>query len=90
MTVKQIGDHNISLSGLCGIDDAEILFRLLLENRGAIVDWRRCEELHAAVLQVLLATRPEIIGPPANAFLQERIAPLVTRGAGSIAVRKTG
>ena len=91
MTVEQTGDHSISLSDSCGIDDAgPVCSRLLLADRRAIVDWRSCEELHAAVIQILLAARPDLAGPPASVFLQNRIAPLVASDVSSIAGHKTG
>jgi hypothetical protein len=76
MTVGLAGG-NIRMEGVCPVEDAERLLRLVLNNRRAIVDWRSCEEAHTAVIQILLAARPELLGPAANAFLQNRIAPII-------------
>lgn len=76
MTVRLSGE-DIVLSGACPVEEAEMLLRLLCGNPQAAVDWGRCEEAHAAVIQVLLAARPRLLGPPAGAFLRERIAPLL-------------
>jgi hypothetical protein len=77
MTVSFTADGMVSLDGVCAVGDAEPLLRLLTSNREAIVDWRRCEDAHAAVIQVLLAAKPKLLGPPASAFLQTRIAPIM-------------
>jgi hypothetical protein len=75
MTVRLNDDGAIVLEGICPAEDAEPLQRLLLEHPGAAVDWRMCDEVHTAVLQVLLAARPSIKGPPRAAFLQHFIGP---------------
>ncbi len=77
MTVVLAPDGTIRLAGVCLIEDAEPLLRLLLENPAATVDWRPCEQAHAAVVQVLLAVRPALLGPPAGRFLREHVGPLV-------------
>jgi hypothetical protein len=79
MTVRQAGGA-IRLEGVCSVDDAEPLRRLLANDRRAVVDWRACEAAHTAVVQILLAARPELLGPAADAFLQNRIAPLMSDG----------
>jgi hypothetical protein len=78
MTVRVTPDGKICLDGACPVGDAEPLLRLVANNRDAIVDWRGCEQAHAAVIQVLLAAQPTLLGPPANAFLHSRIAPLIS------------
>jgi hypothetical protein len=76
MTVG-LENGNILLAGICPADDAESLLRLILNDRRAIVDWRACDEAHTAVIQILLAAKPELLGPSANPFLHSRIAPLI-------------
>jgi hypothetical protein len=80
VTVASRVDGTISLDGVCPVGDAEPLLRLLTGKPDAIVDWRRCEEAHAAVIQILLAVLPKLIGPPANMFLQRHVEPIL-RGA---------
>lgn len=68
------------LSGLCGAEAAEPLLGWLIDHPGGPVDLSRCRHLHAAVLQVLLAARPEIAGEPRDAFLREQVLPLLGGG----------
>jgi hypothetical protein len=77
MTVGLAADGTIRLDGVCPVGDAEPLLRLLTDHHDATVDWRGCEEAHTAVIQILLAARPKLLGPPASEFLQCRIAPLI-------------
>ena len=65
----------IYLSGRCGADAAEAL----LEHLGTgmtTVDLTGCETLHAALLQLLMAARPTIVGQPTT-FLAQWIVPLL-------------
>ncbi len=81
MSVRVTAKGAIELAGRCGVEDAEVLQRQLLAGPRSTVEWGLCEQLHAAVLQVLLVGKPRIRGAPANAFLQAHIAPLLKRGA---------
>jgi hypothetical protein len=77
MTVYVGADGAIELVGICPSEDAEALQHYLLAaapGAKAVVNWRRCEQAHTAVIQVLLAARPHLIGPAANPFLQNFIA----------------
>ena len=69
----------ILLEGHCPSGDAEYLLQELLADPGAYVDWRTCESAHTAVVQVLLAAKRDILGPPLSAVLAS-IAPALTRG----------
>lgn len=82
MTVRTADDGAIELADVCPADDAERLLRLLLERPDATIDWRLCEDAHAAVVQVLLASSAPVRGPPRGQFLSRFVAPLV-RVAGS-------
>ena len=62
MTVKAEGAGTILLEGDCLVEDAETLLNALLASPGRPLDWRGCQRLHTAVLQVVLASRPSIIG----------------------------
>lgn len=81
MTVSVTAEGAIELSGRCGVEDAEVLQRHLLAAPRSTVEWSSCEQLHAAVIQVLLVGKPRIRGAPSNAFLRTHIAPLVERAA---------
>jgi len=77
MTVIRDADGTIRLDGDCGAEDAEALLRHLGADPGAAVDWRGCTRAHTAVVQVLMALRPAVLGPPADDFLQAHVAPLL-------------
>ncbi len=77
MTVTRDDDGIIHLAGACPVEDADTLLRLLGEDPAALVDWRGCTAAHAAVVQVLMALRPALAGPPADDFLQRHVAPLL-------------
>jgi hypothetical protein len=79
MTVELEPDGMIGLKGICPSADAEALLEHLLVSPDVAVDWRECESAHTAVIQVLLAAKPKLLGPPMSAFLSERIEPLLQR-----------
>lgn len=78
MTVTSHGTGPIRLSGACPADDAEPLLQHLLAHPEAEIDWRDCEAVHAAVIEVLLAARRRLIGPPKNQFLERFVAPALS------------
>lgn len=77
MSVRLIEGGRVELSGHCTIEDAEVLLRHLIADPRRGIEWSSCEHLHCAVLQVLLAARPPVLGTPADAFLSQHIAPLL-------------
>lgn len=79
MTVRTASSGCIELVGACPSEDAEPLLQLLLADRGATVDWRNCRGAHTAVVQVLMAVKPKLLGPPADAGLKDWVAPAITR-----------
>jgi hypothetical protein len=79
MSVERIDDATIRLQGVCPIEDAEPLLQCLLATPGAVVDWSGCDAAHTAVIQVLLAAKPSLHGPPRGAFLRDVVAPLLVR-----------
>ena len=81
MTVRLLERAVIELSGTCGVGDAETLQRGLLAAPDSTVKWDACEQLHTAVLQVLLAARPRVRGVPSNPFLAKHVAPLLHASA---------
>ena len=70
MTVRVTADGTITLEDHCPIEDAEKLQEYLLSDPAAQVDWRSCVTAHTAVIQILLASRPVVIGPPAGDWLR--------------------
>lgn len=77
MTVRAGDAGRIELVDTCPAADAEPLLQLLLAAPGATVDWRACRGAHTAVVQVLMAARPGLLGPPADARLKAWLAPVV-------------
>lgn len=77
MTVELQAQGTIVLAGRCPSEDAEVLLQHLLACPLATVDWSACESAHTAVIQVLLAAKPKLLGPPKNAFLAQSVEPLL-------------
>ncbi len=79
MSVDLSADGTIVLEGNCSIDDAEKLLQYLIVNPGAAVDWTQCAAMHTSVVQVLLAAKPALWGPPSSDFLRMHVEPLLTQ-----------
>ena len=73
MSVRRRDDGTILLEGDCPVDDAESLLQLLQATPAASVDWTRGRHLHTAVLQVILAARPTLVGRCGDLWVAEWI-----------------
>lgn len=82
MSVQRAPDGTILLGETCPVEDADTLLRLLSHSPDATVDWRGCLHAHSAMVQVLLALRPPLLGPPAGRFLRVHVAALVGAAPG--------
>jgi len=71
MTVTRRDAESVVLEGTCGPEDAEALLQMLIETPGARLDWRPCNQLHAAVAQIVLAAGPEVQGPCGDAWVEK-------------------
>jgi hypothetical protein len=69
----------IYLRGSSPVEDAEALLGLLQADPGYPVDVQAATGLHAAVVQVLLALRPRIMGPANDSFVNQWVLPIVTQ-----------
>ena len=82
MTVRTAERELIVLEGECPSEEAEMLLQRLLAAPEAVVDLQRCESLHAAVIQVLLAAEPTLRLPPADTaagnWLRAVLLPVIT------------
>ena len=81
MTVRSSQREVIFLEGICSSEEAEILLQRLLATPTAIVDLQGCKSLHTAVLQVLLAAKPNLYLPADSAagnWLRSVLLPAVT------------
>ena len=81
MSVYVAADGIIALEGICPIEDAETLQGLIEAAPGATVDWRACDQAHTAVIQVLLASRSPLQGPPRGDFLRAHVDAVLGRAA---------
>jgi hypothetical protein len=75
MSVRRDDSGAIVLEGVCPVEDAEPLLRMLLGTPGAVLDWSRCSQLHTAVLQVILAAGVVPAGPCGDAWVGQWVAP---------------
>ena len=82
MTVRVAEDGTIVLEHACPLEDADRLLQKLLADPAAAIDWRGCERAHTAVVQVLLASRRTVHGPPRMKFLEIWIELLLTKQVG--------
>ena len=74
MSVRRLDDGCIVLEGLCPVEDAEPLLQLLQATPAAWCDWTKCGQLHSAVLQIILAAKPHLIGPCGDGWVEAWIA----------------
>lgn len=65
MSIRYLKNH-AALSGSVSADDAEALAQWLRQHSLPAVHLGRCEHVHSAVLQVLLALRPKLRAAPAD------------------------
>ena len=80
MTVRIVASGAVELLGDCSEEDAEPLLQFLLSAPPEVtVDWRGCRRAHAAIVQVLMAARPRLLGPPADAGLSAWVEPAIAR-----------
>lgn len=75
MSVRLDGEV-IRLEGVCPLEEAEVLVRLLQQAPGRAVDLSGARQLHAAVVQALLALAPPCAAAsPEEPFLRDLLAP---------------
>jgi hypothetical protein len=70
-----------TLHGHVGVDDADGLAKWLRHREHPTIDLGDCEQVHGAVLQVLLALQPAVTVAPRDPQLLGALAHLVTRNA---------
>ncbi|MDH4392860.1 MAG: hypothetical protein QE285_15740 [Aquabacterium sp.] len=72
MAIRYLKKH-AALEGVVSAEEAEALAQWLQKNgtasKPAAVHLGKCEHLHSAALQVLLALRPSVSAPPADRWL---------------------
>jgi len=75
MTVRRSKDGTIVLEGVCPVEDAEPLLQMLQNMPTAGIDWTQCNQLHTAVLQIILASGTPSIGPCGDAWVAQWLGP---------------
>ena len=78
MSVRRDESGTIVLEGKCAVEDAEPLLQLLQATKAGRCDWTRCSYLHTAVVQVILAAGPALIGPCGDPWTEQWIASLLS------------
>jgi hypothetical protein len=73
----ELDQQTIRLKGDCPIEDAEPLLALLQDQAGYVVDISDMGLIHTAILQLLIALRPKVIGPSRDSFTNLWIIPLL-------------
>lgn len=68
MGIRYLKKH-AALEGHASVEDAEALANWLRVQKAPAVHLGKCEQVHAAVLQVLLALAPKVVAPPADPWL---------------------
>lgn len=63
------------LQGACPVEDAEVLLATLQLPGRCVVDVSAAGSLHTAVVQALLAFRPDLSGVPEDQFLAGYVLP---------------
>ncbi len=83
MSVRLDGDI-IRLEGRCGVEEAERFLVLLQQTPERRVDLADAETLHTALVQIIMALSPQLIGECGDAFVREWIVPhLAKAGIGN-------
>lgn len=82
MSVTVVGSI-IRIVGNASVADAEPVLAALHAGPDRRIDLSEASHLHSAVIQILLALRPNIIGTPAYPFFNTRILPMLDREKGS-------
>lgn len=77
MTVRASATGVVLLEGACLGEDAEPLLQELAAAPTAAVDLRRCDFAHTAVIQVLMAFKPKLLGPPGDHPMWQWVCPLL-------------
>ena len=75
MTVRFNVEGRIVLEGSCPHEEAETLLQHLIATPEAAVDLRACDFAHTAVVQVLLAYKPHLLGPPRGHAIRDWVYP---------------
>jgi hypothetical protein len=73
MGIRYLKKH-AALEGVVTVEDAEGLMQWLRAQARPAVHLGKCEHVHSAALQVLLALRPKLLAAPADPWLAAALA----------------
>jgi hypothetical protein len=79
----EITENVIRIVGNAPVGDAEPLLAAILEEPVRPVDLNQAAHLHSAIIQILLALQPVIVGTPSFPFFGNAVLPLLDRGGGT-------
>lgn len=79
MSVRIAGSV-IYVEGIGAVGDAEPILAALQEDRTRTIDLRGAARLHSAIIQLLLAVRPAVVGTPADPSYVAYIVPVLDAG----------
>jgi hypothetical protein len=75
----------VCLSGSCTAEEALDLAEWLAKRKRPKTNLAECTHMHTALLQTLLAYKPQISAPPADAFLATWVMPALDAATASSA-----
>jgi hypothetical protein len=76
MTLR-IVKSTVNVEAVCTVEEAMPLLEFLQANAAARINLRACTHIHAAALQVLLATAAKITALPDDEFLKRWLTPVL-------------
>ena len=83
MSVRLDGDI-IRLEGRCHVEDAEPFLLLLQAESSRRLDLSQAESIHTAIIQILLAWAPQLIGDCGDYFVRDWVIPLLADRGGEV------
>lgn len=84
MSVKINAPTCIYLVGDSSVEEAEVLLQALSAHPNLPLDWQGCTHLHTAVLQVVLAASPALIGPCGDSWVERWVEPQLSEPHGAL------
>jgi len=69
------------LDGICTVEESEQLLEWLGQHPKGKVNLKQCAHLHSAVLQVLMAVKPELSSPPSDPDMASWLLPAISKSS---------
>lgn len=74
---------SVALSGTCSAEEAETLLEWLTAHPKGTINIAKCDDMHSAIVQVLMATGRKIRGTPKNDELAAFLSVALQSGTNS-------